>query len=680
MPKQLTIESEPRAALGRAYRRRLDDAEAARTERMHGVYVKANKYYEGRARNRTWPWPGASNAILPIIATHCDTLKARLHAAATVQNPVFLLMSIMPEDIELMPGVTAGRLRDVWQQWSTYTEEEEVFDHSEVMDTVTSLMAKYGDAIVYLPWRNWPIRDYVWDDLAQDWTMEERDMFDHPVPHVLHPKNTYISVEDADLQKTKYFGIDEYWDPSDIELMAKRGEWSREQVDKVLEWEKQKVPRKKGDEDDYYKRREDGTYAHRDVVDESINREALLEPRDNMKTVVRLVRVFAREDINKDGYEEEIEFLIHRESQQIVYITYRGTWHGQRPLTHFAFQRRDGCFYSIGPAEMLFNVQKIMNQLVRDQLDNNKIQNTKIFVYRAGGPIEDGMRIYPGRMVPVDDIKADFEVKDAGSGRPVDIINTLPLIQDWGERRTGVNDASMGKMSPKRAPATSTLAMLEQSNKGTDHIIKRMARSQKQMWTQCQGLYVQYGQPESRLQKVLGPEGAQILKAAWDTLTPQDVREVLTVTAQVSSSNLNQQTKRQESTALFGLVQQAYNAIAQTAFMMAQIQDPALKQLMVHQLQGFNKALGRVFDTFEVKDQKFLNPNFLEILQNVPPQPIEAQPPGGGQQQGPGNQMADVIGLFGGESPASGPINPVGRPAPGVPRNAGETAPTLGGT
>jgi hypothetical protein len=590
------------------------------------------------------------------------------------------MQAVLPEDIQLMPGVTAGRLRDIWQQWSTYVENE-VVKHEEVMDKVTSLMVKYGDAIVYQPWKNWPIRDYVWDDEKQDWEMEERDMYDHPVPYVIHPKNTYISSEDDDLQKTKYFGIDEYWDPSDIELMATRGEWSRKEVDAVLEWEKQKLKRSQVSDGDYYRTREDGTIVARDVVDESLAQEALLEPRDAMKTVIRLVRVFAREDVNKDGYEEEIEFLIHRPSEQIVYITYRGTWHGERSLTHFAYQRRDGIFYSIGVAEMLFNVQKIMNQLIRDQLDNNKIQNTKIFVYRAGGPIQDGMRIYPGRMVPVDDIKMDFDVKDAGSGRPVDIINTLPLIQDWGERRTGVNDAAMGKMSPKRSPATSTLAMLEQSNKGTEHIINRMGRAQKQMWKQCMGSYVQYGQPMSRLQKVLGPENAQILDQAWNLLTPQDVREVLAITAQVSSSNLNQQTKRQESLALFGHVQQAYNAITQTAFMMVQMPDPAIKQLLVYQLQGFNKALGRVFDTFEVKDQKFLNPNFLEILANVPTQPTP-EPPGGpgGQQAGPGNQMAEVIGLFGGENPASGPIAPTGRPAPGVPRNAGETQPGLGGT
>jgi hypothetical protein len=639
--------------------------------------MKANKYYEGKARRKTWPWPGASNAILPIIATHCDVLKARLHAAATVQHPTYLLESILPEDLQLMQGVTAGHLRDIWQQWSTYVEDE-VFDNDVVMDEVTSLMVKYGDAIVYLPWMNWPIKDFLWDDLEQDFVEHEYDMYDRPLPSVIHPKDTYISVEETDVHAAKYFGFNEYWDPSNIELMAKRGTWEREFVDKVLDWEKQSIKNKKGESGNYYKMREDGTF-HSDELDKSRRVEAGLEQLDHLRSSIELVRVFAREDVNRDGYEEEIEFLIHRPSKTIVFITHRNTWHGERPLTHYAYQNRDGVFYSIGVAEMLFNVQKIMNQLIRDQLDNNKIQNTKIFVYRAGGPIEDGMRIYPGRMVPVEDIKADFDVKDAGSGRPVDVINTLPLIQDWGERRTGVNDATMGKMSPKRAPATSTMAMLEQSNKGTDHIIRRMGRQQKRMWKQVQALYVQYGQPMDRLQKVLGPENAAILNQVWGVLGPEDVREVLGVTAQVSTSNLNLQTKRQEALALFGHVQSAYNAIAQTAFMMVQIPDPALKQLMVYQLQGFNKALGRVFDTFEVKDQKFINPNFLEILANVPTQPLPQtqQGPGAGPQQaGPGDQMAEVIGLFGGPSPASGPIAPTGRPTPGSTRSAGETVPT----
>jgi hypothetical protein len=664
--------SDNRAELAKSYARRLTDAERGRERLMHDTWVKANKFYEGKAREKVWPWKGASSAVLPVIQTNCNHLKSRLHQAATGMTPVYMMLAILPESTPLFEGFTAGDLRDLWQQWSNHVEQN-VLDHDDIMDRVGDLMVKYGDAFVVPDWRNLPMKDLHWNEDVGDYVPEFRDMYDQPVLDVIHGKNVYISVEELDVQKARWVGIDEYWEPEDIEVLRDAGDWNKEEADKILDWHKQKRDESASEAGNWYNLREDGSYIPRDRLDEERREQARLDAHDPSNSKIRLVRVYAREDVDKDRFPEQVEFLIHRESEMIPYIKPLDKWHGERPIIHFHYMRRDGAFYSIGVAEMLFNIQAISNRLVRDQLNNNMVQNTKMFLARANGPIEDQFQAHPGRIIFVDDLEADFKPVDMGTGRPVDIVNVLPLIQSWGERLTGVNDAAMGQMSPKRAPATSTMALLEQANKGTDYIIRGMGKNQRKMWRQCQALYVQYFTDIEAMQRVLGPEKGSLLFQVWKTLTPKDVRDNLAVDAKVATSNLNTQTRRQEAVALFGQTQMAYQTITQTAFALAQVADPALRQLLVFQLQGFNQALGRIYDTFEIKDQKFINPDFLEILQNVQlgsPVPQDAQ-----GTQGPGNQVASAVQLFGEVGAGAGPVAPPGRPQPGVPRNPGETVP-----
>jgi hypothetical protein len=326
---------------------------------------------------------------------------------------------------------------------------------------------------------------------------------------------------------------------------------------------------------------------------------------------------------------------------------------------------------------MLFNLQKITNQLVRDHLNNNMVQNTKAFLARAGGPVKDKMRVYPGKIIFVDDLQRDFQPIDMGTGRPVDVTNVLPLINGWAERRTGVNDATLGKQSSKRAPATSTLALIEQANQVTTHIISRMGKRLEKYWKQVQALYVQFHTDEENLQEVLGPERAMMLKTAWDAMDPKAVRQTMKVRTNVSNSAMNQQTRRQEAVALFGQIQMAYETINKTVFLMIQVPDPMIKQLLMLQLQGFNRALGRIYDTFGIKDQSFFNPDFLRILQSANP---VGTPPvgvdGGAGGQGPRDQMGQVMQLFGGLGQTAGPEAPIGRPAQGGQRNPAETLPS----
>lgn len=665
--------SEERALLANSYERRIGEAARGRDRLMHDTWIKANKFYEGKAQEKVWPWKGASNAVMPVIQTNCNHLKARLHAAATTMTPVYLLQPILPEDTELFEGFTSGDLRDLWQQWSDYTEKS-VIDHDDLMDQVDDLMVKYGDAFVHLEWKNLPMKDLHWNDELGKYIPEFRDRYDRPVLTVLHGKNIYVSVEETDLQDAKWVGFDVYYDPEDIEVLADTGVWSKDECKKILEWHKTSRSTKEQEGDSWYAIREDGSYIPRDELDKRRREQAGLASEDPTYNKIRLVRVYAREDIDGDKFPEEIEFLIHRESKMIPFIKPQDLWHGMRPIIHYRYMRRDGSLYSIGVAEMLLNTNKIMNRLIRDQLNNNMIQNTKMFLARANGPIEDGFMAQPGRVIYVDDLKMDFMPVDMGTGRAVDIVNVLPMIQQWGERLSGVNDASLGQMSPKRAPATSTMAMLEQANKGTDYIIRRMGHNQRKMWKQCQSLYVQFFTDKETMQRVLGPQGGELLFQSWSLLKPKDLRDMLAVDAQVSTSNLNTQTRRQEAVALFGQTQMAYQAITQTAFALAQVTDPALRQLLVYQLQAFNTALGRIYDTFEVKTQKFLNPNFLEILKNVQPGTPVPEAPGQGPT-GPGNQVETALQLFGELGTNAGPLNPPGRPQPGIPRNPGETVP-----
>jgi hypothetical protein len=662
-----------RRNLGTQYMQQITAAIDGRERLMREIYDRALSNYECKTTVRSWPWKHASSARIPITPTHSDAILARLYNTSTGQDPKYL---IEPWGTGPLTGeISVEEFARHMQSFSKFLENEEI-PIDDLMELALTIMVKYGDCIIYMPWEK---EEGVWHELAENGEEFEEvrgTRLNKPVPYAIHPKDFIIPVFETGLdaiQNAKWCGYRYDLDLPLLEKYAASGFYDSETSDKLRRWlagETDDDKEEKKEDRTYFRNAGDGSFQNPDEFQRRREEFAGLTRSESPGTL-EMYHIFAREDLDKDGVEEEIEFHVHRWSNCVPRLTYPTYKHHRRPFVKLSYTPRDGVFYSIGVPEMLFTIQDVLDQTIRDILDNNKIQNTKAFLVRIGSGIEEGFRAYPGRMIFVNSVETDFKPIDMGSGRANTSVGDIAMMQQWGERRTGISDFNLGQEKTGRTPATTTLALLEEANKRIDLVVRRMRKSMEEMWNQVLQLYMQYGTSDVA-RAIEGVEGGKILEQVWATLDIATIRKRMVVRSRASTQNLNRSVKRQEAIALFGQVQQAYETINQFATLLSQTTDPSFRELYMSFLRGTNMVMEKALDTFDIKDQSQINPDFTEMLNDaIGGAPITEET----GESGRGDQVSTAMSAFSKQGSAAGPINPPGRPVPGGTRLPGETEP-----
>lgn len=668
---ELTITQKVRDNIGAEFSRRIVQARTDRDQRMKQIWAMALTTYEGKAPPMDWPWKNASNAVVPLIPAHVDAWASRLRNAGTAQDPTYLTSAW--SKTEFVGGLTASDYAEIWQQYSKWLEKEEI-DNDAFMEKVSTITTKYGDAFAYIPWEHDLYMDITFDENGTP-VKEIKDLLNKPVVHVIHPKNWYMPISEEDPQISEWCGFDEDFTEDQIRLKIEFGEWNKKNGEKLLEFLKVKTKKalKKagGPKDaDYFRRTEAGNLVNQAEWDfQNEKRKSLEMPQVEDSTKVSLVHCFARIDTDGDGIPEEVDMLLHPESKIVVAIYWNRYAHKKRPVVPFSFLWREGTWMNIGVPEMLFNANRIMNEIMRDMLNNNKVANTKMFLARAGGVVDDDEPMFPGRIIFAEDIEADFKAVDLGSGKPGTSLNDMAIIQAWAERRDGMTDFNLGREKTSRTPATTMLALLEEGNERVVSIISRQKKSQAEVWTQVHQLYAQRGDAEG-LDRVIGEEDAAKMRMVWAEMTVDDIRKKLVLNAQVSTQNLNRSVKRQEMAALLGQLDAFHTRLINLAQAMRSTDDPILRQLFGSMAKSGQFLMKRILNTSDIKEQEDMNPDLAGMIAEIPAG--EAFQDGTNQTSNePRGQVDQAKAVFENQGAAGGPTNAPGRPAAGFPRTDG---------
>lgn len=649
----LKLKDDDKIQLGKEFQAWIERVEDSRRQLMQETWVQALDAYEGKEPIKQFPWPGASNAFLPMTGTHTDALSARLYNAATAHDPQFLLSNnragnlldiLMPDGQRL--AVSYEEWARWWQEVSKHIERSKVNLNQLWLD-VTQMMATYGDAFVYIPWEIEVTNDYSYDLDEKKVVATERTLYNGPRPKVLHPKDVYLEWEDFDIQLARKVGIGWNLDLGMVNQREASGYYSKEDAEylRTRLGEKSKVKAK--DEGNYYKEY-GGKFYSKDVFEKELQKRIGITD-DSGPNALRMVTCFARIDVGNTGELKEVIFEIPKEDARVVRARYANYLHHKRPLVRFYYSRRLGSAYSKGVPELLKNLQKILNTTIRDHLDNNKVQNTKMFIARKGSPIEENMRAYPGRVIFTDNPHDDFIPVDLGTGRPTTQITDIGTIERWGQYITSITDVNLGKEAKSRTPATTTLSLLEEANKRVDRTIQAMRESMLDVWEQVLMLYFQNGEV-NEMAEMAAIEAEDVPKfvMAWNNAVPEDVQKFLTFRAEVSSSALNRQAQRQEGLALFAQIDQFYQRlISMSSFIGgAQGMDPALMDMFLLMTKGYQRSMSKVLDTFDVKDQKDFNPDSLiNLISRVTTVDANANATAGASQgsSSPAQQSAGIL-------------------------------------
>lgn len=668
---EVKVSAKVRETLGHEMSRRVRTAAQDRDERMSKVWSLAVSNYEGYAEEINWPWPGASNAVISLTPAHTDAWIARLYNAGTSHDPIY--MTSAHATGEIFPGFEWKDYADCWQGFSSWLEKEEI-PIKDLMEEVCTITVKYGDCFVYLQWEHDLLEEV--DFSGEEPVFTETDRVNKPVAYAIHPKDWYQPISEEDLQKSPWCGFNLYTTEEDMRMRVRMGEYDKDSTNKVLKFigaktaaeKKKETPKRPG----YYATREDGTMLPAEQAEyEAEQRRVLRMPSTEDNTKIRLVRVFAREDVHNRGVATELDMVLHPESGIILSLRYNLDGRKKRPVIQFSFRYREGTWMNMGVPEMLFNSQRIMNDVIRDELNNSMIRNTAVFVAKAGGVIDQDEPIFPSRIIFTGDVENDIKTLDMGHGTGGSNLQNLSIIQAWAERRDGMNDYNLGRERSSRTPVGTITAVLEEGNERVVSILSRLRDSQAELWTQVHQLYVQKGSAEP-LDRVIGKTKADNLREAWDVMSPEDIRKQLILKTEVSTQNLNRAVKRQEFAALLGQMDAHGQRMLTLIQAYRSSQDPVLATMIQMLAKAGQELWRKILYTYEIKDQESMNPDIASMLSGMPAgAPFINEEAGSGGTANPRGQVAQAERQVAGGGAQSNPLNAPGRPQAGFPRTDG---------
>lgn len=303
---------------------------------------------------------------------------------------------------------------------------------------------------------------------------EESIVYDGPMFKTVRLEDIYIvgnyvdSLDDADLIVHR-----QQYTRSDLIKLAKLGFFEEEALECVL------------------KKEPDSTY-----LNSLMGNDNLLKNVDDWATGVdksaslagiktyTIHESYFRYDIDDDGIDEELVAWIEESTGEVLRITYleRVGPGGKRPFVLKKFIPRQGSFYGIGLAEMLFGLNNELDMLHNMRLDNGTLMNLPFGFYRAASGLNpEKIDLGPGKLIPVDDPQGDvnFPRMNGGTGYG---FQEEQAVTGYADKSSGINEIAMGSTTGQGAARTATGATIlaNAANAGIDIFIRRYQDGFKQ--------------------------------------------------------------------------------------------------------------------------------------------------------------------------------------------------------
>ena len=334
-----------------------------------------------------------------------------------------------------------------------------------------------------------------------------------------------------------------------------------------------------------------------------------------------------------------------------------------RPYEVVRYFPGDG-FYGIGICEQKEVFQTIGSDIWNFSMDNVLLANCRGIVAKAGANIVPGEPNYPGKIWITDgDIRQEF-----GSFQLADVYPSLQnlagMVQQLGERRTGISDIQLGNMQnlPGRTPATTMLSLLQEGTRrpdltlkdmryeGLSHVGLRLLQLCQQFISSPKDLggkkFLEMA--VSALGEAPGALAAQKLQMPMEAIE-QGIGVFVTATSQSANKEVSRQT-------FLALLQEAGQIYPQVIQLMGLAQqNPAIAPVAMQAANGVQELFKRLLEEYDIRNPEKILPLSGEPAQAMAqgaPAPGAPGPGGAPLPAGPGTGTGASLAPF-------GPVPPV---------------------
>jgi len=561
----------------------LENAKMERDELTQNL-VRWERLYEAKPAQKvkTFPWDGASNLEVPTIGGSVDAVHARIMNTVFGARDLWSAVVKAPEWTSVAPDI--GR----WLNWVG----REVLHIRPVIARWLLSTIKFGTGILKEKWVRRQKKVKI-KNKAGGIDSGTVDVHNGPMLTSVPLADFFLSNDalySGDIQNCEWVGERQLY--TFKQLKALEISEGYQNVDKIQSSQRSQASDLE------------------EEIDDSVG-VSISEFKD-----YEVWEFHCSRDIDEDGILEELRVVLHAETRTPLKVEFNPYYHQERPYTVARYMIRDNSFYGMGMCQMLDPIQTEVSSIHNRRLDNATLANTVTFSRVRGGKVGP-MSWYPGMIFDVG-AQGDLEAMRIGQTHPTllpEEMNTNAI----GERRTGVNDYSLGRESAaigSRATATSTVALLKESNVKFGSVINEIREVISAVGHQTIALYQQNGLDARIYYEMFEKKNAAAIRK-YLTLPEGLSRAGVLLDVPAISEVYNKDIERQTFLTLMQITQQFYGGMMQ-AFNVAVSPNPQippqLRQLATQGAIAASKLWERTLKAFDIVDASTFTPDVEKML------------------------------------------------------------------
>ena len=616
------------------------ELERARSERapLEQEWIKYQRLYKAQPeeQNKTFPWPGCANVVIPVIGTDVDVTVAGLLGAIWSAQNLWSTEALRPDFIDW-----AARLQE-FLQWS---QDSELKMYDVTVDWITEL-CKLGTGVLKQRYLRETSMMYEWREtpggILQQ--MVRRESLNRPDVRRVALADFYVPASAPSVQEAQWSAERLQLNWYQLEQRVNAGIYSPNLLSSIGYYWRQNTAR-----------------TQYGVYENAFQQLDRFIP--GMGDKFELFEFWTKYDIMRTGEPVSVVCTVHLPTRSYARIDFNPFFSQEKPYSAARFIRQEGRFYGIGLAEMEEMVQETVSTLENQRLDNGTIQNTTVFKSRRGSGIKADLVIYPGMNVQMENPAEDLIPMNMGQGAN-STLSEEQFLLNYGQKRGGVSNYQMGGAGEPNisySAATTTVEMLRQGRLRLDQTMREIQGALSETGQRVVELYQQFDQ-RGKTYMVLGQrEGAmvqQVLQFPLDI-----IRACVAIKTTATSATLNKETQIRTNQIIFGLTTQFYQQLMQAMSIVVNPQVPQpLRQVALQMINGGLILARRTLDAYDIQDLDRILPD-VEVINAIAGQlGIQPFPQPGGTGLGAG--LAAPSGLSNPGGGYQGVYGPSAPPAP----------------
>lgn len=503
-PQPIRLDAEERQRLGAHLADALGQARGHR-ETLDQALEHYAATYDMRTERSDWPWPGASNLVIPLTPSLLDTTVARMAQLVFVPR-LYVARGTTPEAAQTQATVERYYNTEAWRL--NWIEAQYQWMHLAARDGLAALEVRWEQRrrplkqVRMVPQLDPETRSPMLNPVDGS-PLRQRQVVEVLVSEYDNVRLTPVELRDivtvpawaTDYESAQAVFRRVYPSPSDLRARVQAGVFDKDAVDRVLAWLPTGGDAVVGEEFQ-------DTYSAGGKID--VSPVELADPSAQTGGV-SVWQIHSRIFEHGSRHYPEMVYWLHEPTQTLLGAQPYAYWHGQRPFIPLAPMPRPNRLIGYAIPERLASLQQEMNALHNQRRNELDLRlSPPMYEKSTAEPKDQDKPWGPGARWVVTDRD------DIGLIQFPEIPQSAWLeessLQGFANRVIGLDDPLSGKAGASRRTKYEMQLVAASAGIRVELMAKRVQFAMKQVFWQIHQLKLQYG-PDTESRDIVDYSG-----------------------------------------------------------------------------------------------------------------------------------------------------------------------------